>query len=164
MGQFQNRGTMEDEKDSPGVIAMPPVIVGAFLIAGLVLEYLFSWPQLAQSAQYIAGGVLIAASGLLMPGILLRFRRAGTHLDVRKSTSAIITDGPYRVSRNPIYVSLMLLYFGIGLMVDGVWIIILAAPLAMVIHHGVILREERYLEKKFGEEYLTYKRAVRRWI
>ncbi len=154
----------EPENDSPGVIAIPPLIFGAFLAAGLVLEYLFPWPMLAQIVQYSAGGVVILGSFVLMPGTLMRFRRAGTHLDVRKPTNAIITGGPYRVSRNPIYLSMMLLYLGIGLMVDGLWVILLAVPLAVVIHHGVILREERYLEQKFGAEYLAYRGSVRRWI
>ncbi len=154
----------EAENDSPGVIALPPVIFGAFLMAGLVLEYLFSWPVMARSAQYIAGAIVIAASFVLMPGALRVFRRAETPLDVRKPTSAIITNGPYRISRNPIYVSMLLLYLGIGIMIDGVWILLLAAPLVLVIQYGVILREEVYLEDKFGEPYLTYKKSVRRWI
>lgn len=152
------------ENESPGVIALPPVIFGAFLTAGLVLEYLFSRPMMAQSGQYIAGGIVIAVSFVLIPGALRGFRHAETPLDVRKPTSAIITDGPYRISRNPIYLSMMLLYLGIGLMIDGVWILLLAAPLAVVIQYGVILREEAYLEGKFGESYLAYKQSVRRWI
>jgi protein-S-isoprenylcysteine O-methyltransferase Ste14 len=154
----------ETENDSPGVIALPPVIFGAFLMAGLVPEYLFPWPVMAQTGQYIAGGIVIAASFVLMPGAVRGFRRAETHLDVRKPTSAIITDGPYRISRNPIYMSMLLLYLGIGIMIDGVWILLLAAPLVLVIQYGVILREEAYLERKFGEAYLTYKQSVRRWI
>ena len=96
--------------------------------------------------------------------VLRRFRRAGTPFDVRKTASVLITDGPYRFSRNPSYVSLTLLYLGIGTLLNNGWILILVAPVFLVMDLWVVRREERQLETKFGEDYLRYKAAVRRWL
>ena len=152
------------DPDAAGVIALPPVIYVAFLGIGVALDLLFPLPLLPDSVQYRAGFVVIAGSGCIMPFVLLQFHRAGTNFDPRKATTALISGGPYRFSRNPSYVSLSLLYVGVGIAADSIWILGLLAPTLTVMHYGVILREERYLENKFGEEYLRYKRAVRRWI
>ena len=150
--------------DSPGVITIPPFIYLFFLAVGLVLDLLFPVALLSSAVQYTVGFVLIAASFALLPFVLGRFREAGTNLDVRKPTTAIISDGPYRFSRNPAYLSMTLLYIGIGIAADSIWILGLLLPTLVVMHYGVIAREERYLEAKFGEEYVRYKRSVRRWI
>ena len=152
------------DPDAAGVIALPPVIYVAFLGIGVALDLLFPLPLLPDSVQYRAGFVVIAGSGCIMPFVLLQFHRAGTNFDPRKATTALISGGPYRFSRNPSYVSLSLLYVGVGIAADSIWILGLLAPTLTVMHYGVILREERYLENKFGEEYLRYKRAVPRWI
>ena len=99
-----------------------------------------------------------------MPPVLVRFRRSGTTIDVRKPATALITEGPYRFSRNPIYVSLTLLYLGIGTLLNNAWILILVAPVFLVMNMWVVSREERHLEATFGEEFLRYKAAVRRWL
>ena len=150
--------------DAAGVIAIPPVIYLAFLGIGIALDLLFPIPLLPDSVQYRAGFAVIAGGGCIMPFVLLQFHRAGTNFDPRKATTALITGGPYRFSRNPSYVSLSLLYVGVGIAADSIWILGLFIPTLAVMHYGVILREERYLENKFGEEYLHYKRRVRRWI
>ncbi|MCH7795577.1 MAG: isoprenylcysteine carboxylmethyltransferase family protein, partial [Proteobacteria bacterium] len=77
---------------------------------------------------------------------------------------AILSDGLYGVSRNPIYLGLTAIYLGVGVMADAGWVAVLLGPLLLVMHFGVIAREERYLERKFGDEYLRYKASVRRWI
>ena len=96
--------------------------------------------------------------------MLLRFKEAKTNFDPRKPTTAIITTGPYRYSRNPSYVSLTVLYLGIAIASDSVWVLAALIPTLLVMHYGVILREEHYLAEKFGEAYLQYKRSVRRWL
>jgi len=154
---------LDNGNDSPGVIALPPLIVALFLAGAAVLEWLIPVAVIPDAAQYPIGIVAVLAGIAIMPPVLARFRKAGTPLDVRKPTTAILADGPYRFSRNPVYVSMLLAYLGIGVLVDGLWILLLAIPLAVVIDHGVIRREERYLEDRFGEEYLRYKLSVRRW-
>ena len=99
-----------------------------------------------------------------MPFVLMRFRRARTPLDVRKPATALITQGPYRFSRNPIYVSMTLLYAGLAFLLGNGWVLALAAPVLLVMDFWVVRREERHLEAKFGEDYLRYKAAVRRWL
>ena len=163
-GDAPNHSAGGPQDDSPGVITIPPVIYLAFLALGIALDLLFPVALLPNPVQYAVGFVIIAVSFVLLPFVLGRFRAAGTNLDVRKPTTAIISDGPYRFSRNPAYLSMSLLYLGIGIAADSIWILGLLLPTLVIMHYGVIAREERYLEAKFGEEYLRYKRSVRRWI
>jgi protein-S-isoprenylcysteine O-methyltransferase Ste14 len=93
-----------------------------------------------------------------------QMKRAGTNVNPDKPTIAIVTAGPYRYTRNPMYLSLCLLHLGIGLLINGVLPVLFTVPLALTLHFGVIKREERYLAAKFGEPYLAYQRRVRRWI
>jgi protein-S-isoprenylcysteine O-methyltransferase Ste14 len=89
---------------------------------------------------------------------------AGTNVRPDKPALAIVSGGPYRFSRNPMYLALCLMQIGVGFVIDG-WIpVLFTIPLALMLHFGVVLREEAYLELKFGETYLQFKRRVRRWI
>jgi protein-S-isoprenylcysteine O-methyltransferase Ste14 len=90
--------------------------------------------------------------------------RAGTNIDPRQPAVVLVTNGPFRFSRNPLYVALTGLYVGVALLIDGLWTLLLLVPLLVVTQQGIVRREERYLERKFGEEYRTYKIRVRRWI
>ncbi len=154
----------QSTKDAPNVIAMPPLIYLAFLAVGLLLDYLFPVPVLPNSIQYAVGFGIMIAPALIMPFVLLRFKKANTNFDPGKPTTRIITTGPYRYSRNPSYVSLTMLYLGIAIAADSVWVLAGLIPTLVVMHYGVILREEQYLAEKFGEAYLQYKRSVRRWL
>lgn len=149
----------------PGVRVPPPVFYLVALAIGIALEYLL-WPipVLGTPSKYVIAATLIVVSVLIMPPVLIRFRRAATPFDVRKAASSLITDGPYRFSRNPTYVSLSMLYLGIGILINNGWVLILVIPVLLVIDLWVIRREERHLEAKFGEQYLRYKGAVRRWL
>lgn len=91
-------------------------------------------------------------------------RRAGTSASPYRPSAALTTTGPFRFSRNPIYLAMTGLYLGVSLLVNSVWPLLLLAPLLLVMHRGVILREERYLSAKFGEVYAAYKSGVRRWL
>ncbi len=151
-------------KDRPGVIAPPPVIYAVFFGLGFLLERQFPlglpdvlpWSLIGKTLVGIA--VLIAASGILT------MKRAKTHIDVYKPATAIVSSGPFRFSRNPLYLSLTILYLGAALAKLWLWPV-LTLPIALVIMHtGVISREERYLAEKFGDEYLRYKSQVRRWL
>ncbi len=154
----------ESAKDAPGVVAKPPLIYVAGLLLGLALDYVFPIAVLPNTVQYVAGFAMIGVSALLAASVLRRFKRAGTNIDVHKPTTAIVTEGPFRYSRNPAYVALSLLYAGIGIAADSLWVLGLLIPVLIIMRYGVIQREERYLERKFGEDYLRYKRAVRRWL
>jgi len=90
--------------------------------------------------------------------------RAGTNVRPDRPATALVTGGPFRFSRNPLYVSLIALYLGITLLFDALWPLILLIPVLAFVHWGIVLREERYLELKFGDAYRDYKTRVRRWI
>ena len=92
------------------------------------------------------------------------FKRAGTDANPYRPSTALATDGPYRFSRNPAYLAMAITYVGITLAAEAPWALFMLAPAMLVIQYGVIAREERYLERLFGEDYLTYKRTTRRWI
>ncbi len=142
----------------------PPVIYLAALITGIVLNSLWVMSPLPGSWRYILGSLLIGVSGLLITPVLRCFRRAGTTFDVRKSASVLITDGPYRFSRNPSYVSLTLLYLGVGIILNNGWIWLLVVPVFLIMDLWVVRKEERHLETQFGGDYLRYKATVRRWL
>jgi protein-S-isoprenylcysteine O-methyltransferase Ste14 len=90
--------------------------------------------------------------------------RGHASIPTNKPTDAIVVGGPFRFSRNPIYSSMILLHVGAGIWTTSLWFFVLAAISAALLTWGVILREERYLERKFGDGYLSYKSRVRRWI
>ncbi len=156
--------TETPEQDAPGVIAKPPFIYLGFLALGLGLDWLWPYPLLPEALRYTLGGALFALGIALALASIRRFKAAGTNFDTQKPSTAILTEGPYRVSRNPIYIGLTAVYAGIGIAADAPWVWLLLLPALVVMHYGVILREERYLERKFGREYLDYKARVRRWI
>ena len=154
----------EAHEDTSNAITLPPFIYLGFLAVGLAADFALPYPLLPDAIQFGLGAAIIVASIAILPFAFTRFRAAGTSVDVRQPTTAIITDGAYRYSRNPIYLAMTLFVVGIGVAVDGIWLIAMLAPTLIVMHYGVIAREEQYLEAKFGGEYLKYKRSVRRWI
>ena len=90
--------------------------------------------------------------------------RAGTSVLPTRPTVALATDGPYRFTRNPLYIAAIGVYLGVTFWVDGLALLLLLFPMARLLHRGIVLPEERYLESKFGERYLVYRSAVRRWL
>ena len=163
-GGADNGGTGNGGKDTAGVIAPPPVIYFAFLLIGLGADRLWPVAVLPQVARYAAGAAVIALSLALVISAVRQFRRHKTSFKPHEPSTALITEGPYRYSRNPMYLALSLLYTGLGIAADGPWTLALLAPLLIVMHYGVILREERYLERKFADDYRRYKATVRRWL
>lgn len=154
----------DSTSDNAGVITVPPVIYLIGLLLGFSLHYFYPMKFLPAAISVWFGVVLILVSIPIALSAVLAFRRAGTSPDVRKATTAISTDGIYRWSRNPMYLSLAVLYLGIAGWVNSLWMLLLLVPVLIVVDRGVIKREERYLQKKFGDEYLRYKSQVRRWV
>lgn len=156
--------TMANDTDHPDVIAMPPFILLGFIVAGLALDALWPAPFLPATVQYLAGPLLFAAGVALLAAAMGRIGAAGTNMPTNLPVTAIVTDGPYQLTRNPIYVSMAFGYLGIAVTIDSLWLIALVVPFMVVIHQGVVKREERYLEHKFGDVYRRYRASVRRWI
>ena len=152
--------------DVAGVIALPPLIFLRFLVAATVLEAILPLRFLAAHAlaRYLAGAAL-AAGGLVMIGMgTRRFVAAGTNIPPYLPTTALVVDGIYGRTRNPLYLGTTLVYLGLSVAAGSLWAIVLVVPLLWVINVGVVAREERYLERKFGDAYRAYKARVRRWV
>lgn len=150
---------------SAGIIAPPPVLYLGALLAGFVLH--LAWPLPVPGADMLLrafGVLLLALSAALVRWAFVTMRRVGTSADPREPSVALVSSGPFRLSRNPIYLAMTGLYLGIALLADSGWLLALLVPLLTIMQRGVILREERYLAKQFGEAYLTYKTRVRRWL
>jgi protein-S-isoprenylcysteine O-methyltransferase Ste14 len=153
-----------NSEDTAGVVAPPPLIFIAGLAVGFGLEALLPGVDLPAWVEWGVGGLLVVAGlGLLMWFNRL-FSRSGTAVEPWKPTTAIVTDGPYRFTRNPAYLGMAVTYIGIAVLSSAVWVLLPLPVVLAVIDRGVIAREERYLERKFGGEYLAYRRTVRRWI
>ena len=153
-----------DEQDKAGVIAPPPLIYLGALIFGLLLSRRFPIPFLPSRMARGLGWPLLGGGVLLLGWFEQAMRQADTPSNPYKPSSSIVTEGPFRYTRNPAYLSMTMIYAGIASLANALWAVLLLPIALVVIQRGVIEREERYLEGKFGEEYLSYKAHVRRWI
>ena len=152
--------------DSPGIETWRPaalqlgsLLLGLGLHAFLPLEI----PFVAEYGGAV--GALLFGFGLFIVVLSFReFARARTSLRPDRGAAALIRTGPFRYSRNPLYVAVVLLILGAGLWADSLWVWLMAALLVLVMNRAVILREERHLERQFGRDYLEYKNTVRRWL
>jgi protein-S-isoprenylcysteine O-methyltransferase Ste14 len=150
-----------------GVIARPPVIYLGFLVLGLAAEWWWPLGLPVDPAPDLRRGLAIAlalAGAGLVWRAFRRFTRAGTNVQTWKPTLAIVTDGLYGYSRNPIYVGMTAIYLGVAMGVGSPWALALLVPTLLLMQFGVIAREERYLEGKFGPAYVDYRARVRRWL
>jgi protein-S-isoprenylcysteine O-methyltransferase Ste14 len=154
----------DDERDNAGVVAPPPLIYLGALALGLLLDKKLPIPFLPRSISRALGWPLLVGGVSLMSWFFFTMRRADTPIDPREPVSNLATDGPFRYTRNPAYLSMAMIYAGISSLANAFSSILLLPAVLLVIQRGVIEREERYLERKFGEEYLRYKDRVRRWI
>lgn len=164
--------------DTPGVLAPPPVIYLGFLLAGWGLAELGARPEAAVTGlDWLAAGfgfempvrrglaLTLIVGGLLLDGMAAGlFRRRGTAVEPWKPSTALIIEGPYRFSRNPIYLGFAVTYAGLAIAMDSWIALILLLPCLFVIDRFVIRREERYLSLKFGAAYDAYRQQVRRWL
>lgn len=159
-----NPESTESERDTAGVVAPPPLIFLAGLGIGFGLEALLPGGSLPDLVRWALGGLLVVSGLALLATFNLSFNRSGTAVEPWKPTTAIVTSGPYGFTRNPAYLGMALVYVGIAFLAGAPWALVPLPLVLLVITNGVILREERYLERKFGSEYLDYKGRVRRWI
>ncbi len=153
-----------ETKDHPGVIAFPPLIwlVGALTSASV--HFTFPHRMTSHGVALPLGIVLAIAAPSLAIWALLVMKKAGTNVNPSAPALVIVRNGPYRFTRNPMYLALCMLQVGLSFLLNDWLALLFVIPLALVLHYGVILREERYLEAKFGGEYLALKGEVRRWV
>ena len=156
--------TSTPQPDHPGVIGFPPLIFGLPWLAGLGLHLVFPEPVLPDRAAHVSGAGLIVLAVALAVWGRRAMARADTDPNPMHPATALVVDGPFRYSRNPLYVSLTVFYVGLALALNTLWPLVLLPFVAIVIERGVVEREERYLERKFGEAYREYRGRVRRWV
>ena len=150
--------------DNPGVVVRPPLLYGGMFIAALVLRTFWPMPILRHPVTPWLGLVLLMLGlAIVIPG-RRALQAAGTNVNPSLPTTAIVASGPFRFSRNPLYVGLTLLYCGLTLAVNTWWGFILLLPILIIMHRGVVLREERYLREKFGDAYRQYCSRVARYL
>ena len=150
--------------DSPNVLAPPPLIFAAGFALGLALQWLFPFHPFQAWPCKLAGWAIAVLSGILALWGAWTMHRAGTHIDPRQPTSTIVTHGPFRFTRNPLYLSLSLLSAGAALFFNLPWNLLTLLPTLCVINRFVVRREERYLQSKFGDAYRHYQQKTRRWL
>lgn len=154
-----------DSEAHADVVAMPPLIYLISVLAGVVASWLFGGTIAGGSSfLLLAGGVLLVAGLAGSLRFVRVFQQMGQDRNPRTATPRLAVDGIYGVSRNPAYVSITAIQIGLALLLDNPWILAALLPALVVMHYGVILREEAYLERTFGEEYQSYKARVRRWL
>jgi protein-S-isoprenylcysteine O-methyltransferase Ste14 len=155
---------MADDQDNPGIRVPPPLVYLLALLLGLLLNRKLHLPFLSRGVARVLGWPLVGGGMALAVWFARTMRGADTTLRIDKPVSSLVEDGPFRYSRNPGYLSLTMLYAGIAILRNALWAILFLPLLLLVTQRELIEREERYLERTFGEEYLAYKRRVRRWV
>jgi protein-S-isoprenylcysteine O-methyltransferase Ste14 len=153
-----------DEGDKPGIRVPPPPIYLLALLLGLLLDGRMHVPFLPRRVARLLGWPLVGGAITLAAWFARTMRTADTTMHLNKPVSRVVKDGPFRFTRNPGYLSLRMLYAGIAVLRNALWAILPLPLVVFVIQREVIEREEDYLERTFGEEYLNYKGRVRRWV
>jgi protein-S-isoprenylcysteine O-methyltransferase Ste14 len=156
---------MTDTADTAQVLIRPPIAWILAVVAGLALNWLMPLPFLpvGMPAGWI-GGVVFVIALVLFAWAISTMTRAGSNVPTNLPTTTIVENGPYRFTRNPIYLAMMLGLVGLAVGFDSLWLLAMLVPFAAVIRFGVVAREEAYLDRKFGDVYRHYRSRVRRWV
>ena len=154
-------------EDHPNVIVFPPLIPLATLALALVLQWLLPLGLLARLApawRVAIGGGLLLVGGLVILAAMRALQHRGTNLRPSQPANALMSEGIYRHTRNPMYVGGAPLMIGLALVFALDWLPLLMIPAAFVLHVGIVRREEQYLERKFGDTYRHYMARVPRYL
>ena len=155
------------QRDHAGVRFPPPLVFVVALLGAAAADQASPWPLIAVPSMplHLAAALLIISAGALATLAVLAFRRARTTvLPALRPTTAIVERGPYRFSRNPMYLSMAIAYVGLALIMNSTYALLALPVVIALIDLFVIRREERYLSAKFGDPYDAYRRRVRRWV
>ena len=148
---------------NPGGVR-PPLVALASLLSGAVLTVAWPLPFFPHALRLPVGALLVAMAAALFTSSTRQFRMAGTPVPGNKPTTAIVRTGPYRFSRNPIYLAFFALHLGLAIWANSLWLMATLIATVAIIAVVVVPREERYLTGRFGAEYLEYKASVHRWL
>ena len=155
------------QPDYADVAVKPPLLFLGALVLGALLGATIPIGPRPGSANGLAVvvGLIFVVIGFAIGALAVRtFTRAGADVVPGRPATALVTGGPYRFTRNPIYIGFTLIYFGIAILATSVWILVLLIPVLVILQRGVVLREEAYLDAKFGEAYRKYQARVPRWL
>ena len=145
-------------------LVRPPLVYLTSLVSGAVIHLAMPLPFFPGSLARPLGLPVVAIAIALFSYSVAKFRGARTPVPARKPTTTIVRNGPYRFSRNPIYLAFSLFQLGIAIWVNSVWLLATLIGAVALVHSVVIPKEEQYLERKFGAQYVDYKASVRRWL
>ena len=154
-------------RDSAGVRFPPPLVYLVPLALGIWLRHLDPLVRVSPAVEALLrriGAALVVMALTLMFWALTTFWRAGTAVIPHKSATALVIRGPYRLTRNPMYLGLTMLYLGVSLWATAVWPLLFLPMVIVIMRVAVINREEAYLARRFGDQYRQYQAQVRRWI
>jgi protein-S-isoprenylcysteine O-methyltransferase Ste14 len=155
---------MTGRSDSPGVWFPPPLLYALAVLIGVLLDRRWPLPIAASPLTTLAGVIFVLGWMALALVSIGRFRRSNTSIVPMRPAEALVLTGPYRYTRNPMYVSLALLTAGCGLLLATWWPIVLLVPTLALVQRFVIVPEEQYLRRRFGTDYEAYTLRVRRWL
>jgi protein-S-isoprenylcysteine O-methyltransferase Ste14 len=161
----QSCGPQNAAQDIPNLgLVRPPLVYLVSLVIGALIQLAAPLPFLPRTLALPLGASLVVVAIGMFSYSVAKFRAAGTPVPARKPTTVIVRTGPYRFSRNPIYLAFSLLQLGIAIWANSLWLLATLVGAVALIHYVVIQREEQYLERRFGAQYLDYKASVRRWL
>src|SRR5262245_40633565 len=156
---------MSDAADTANVIIRPPIAWALAALAGFALQWLMPLPFMPAAVPAVwVGGAVFAMAFALAVWAIATMTRSGSNVPTNLPTTTIVETGPYRFTRNPIYLAMFLGLIGLAMAFDSLWLPAVLVPFALVIRYGVVAREEAYLERKFGQTYRRYGSQVRRWL
>jgi protein-S-isoprenylcysteine O-methyltransferase Ste14 len=155
---------MAESPDNPGVRVPPPVLYALAVLGGYWLNR--RWPLPVGGGLYIGvlASMLILCSLALTVSSVGNFRRSRTSIVPIRPATTLVIAGPYRFTRNPMYVGMAALTVALGLFMKTWWPVLLLVPVLLIVRLFVIAPEERYLQRRFGDDYVRYMRRVRRWV
>jgi protein-S-isoprenylcysteine O-methyltransferase Ste14 len=150
--------------DAPNVRIIPPLVYLTGVVIGFLANVWMPIKVVPNLVAWVLGGILIFCGAALTGSALLKFKDVGTTVRPDRAASTLVIAGPYKITRNPMYLGLAFVYLGIAIADQSVWALILLPVVLTIIQRRAIEPEEAFLEKRFGANYISYKEKVRRWI
>jgi protein-S-isoprenylcysteine O-methyltransferase Ste14 len=163
-GELSGAADMSDDRDAPDVKIIPPLVYLAGIVIGCLASIWMPTKVVRNSVAWTAGGILILCGAVLAGSAISKFKDVGTTVRPDRAAMTLVISGPYKISRNPMYLGLALVYLGIAIAAQSVWALILLPVVLAIIQRQAIEPEEAFLEKRSGANYIGYKEMVRRWL